>query len=96
MVMTLKVAIVEHLGPERLRLEHRIMPWLVKRAAAQISKFQIRQCGRTSFGQIKGRTCAEPMAETGDRVMLRPPKSKVEKRCKNNFVEPYINGIYMV
>ena len=95
MIMTLKVATVENLGLDKLRLEHPLVPWLVKHAAAQITKFQIRQCGRTSFEQIKGRTCAEPMAEIGECVMFRPPKTNVEKRWKNNFVEPYIHGIFM-
>ena len=35
------------------------------------------------------------MAEFGECIMFRPPKTKVEKQNKNNFFEPYVHGIWM-
>ena len=35
------------------------------------------------------------MGEIGEAIMFRPPKTKKEKQNKNNFVEPYIHGIWM-
>ena len=85
MTMTLKVATTDNVGLEKLRLDNPIVPWMIKHAAAQITRFQVRQCGRTSYEQMKGRASIEPMAEFGECIMFRPPKTKVEKQNKKGF-----------
>ena len=95
MIMTIKMATIDNLGLDNMPLSHPAVPWIIKHAAAQITRFQIRQCGRTRYEQIKGRACGEPMAEFGENVLFRPPKTKQEKNHKNNFVAPYVNGVWL-
>ena len=49
MIRTLKFALEERTGGEKIALGHPVVPWLAKHAAAQITRYQVRSNGRTSY-----------------------------------------------
>ena len=65
MVRTLRFALERKTGGARIKLNHPVVPWMIKHAAAQITRFQVRACGTTSYLRLKGHNWSEPMAEFG-------------------------------
>ena len=94
LVRTLKYALEERLGGP-IGLDHPVVPWLAKHAAAQISRYQVRANGRTSYQSIKGYACRDPLSEFGECVMFRPLKTNKEQRNKNALAERVLDGIWL-
>ena len=80
MIVTLKASTKSNLKMDTLKLNHPLVPWIVKHAAAQITRFQVRQCGKTSYEQLKGRQSIEPLAQLGEIVMSGPPKTNKDTK----------------
>ena len=95
MVRTLKCALEERTGGEKIPLGHPVMPWLTKHAAAQITRYQVRGNGRTSYQNIKGYLCRDPLAEFGECILFRPPKTKTETKSKDALAERFVDGIWL-
>ena len=72
-----------------------MVPWLIKHAAAQITRYRVRAEGKTSYQLIKGRKCIEPVAEFGECVLFRPLKTQHETRFKNSWSGKYEHGVYL-
>ena len=92
---TLKFAMEDMTGGEQLALDHPVMPWLAKHAAAQITRYQMRADGRTSYQSIKGYSCRDPLAEFGESVLFRPPKTNKEVRNKDAMAERFLDGTWL-
>ena len=95
LVRTLKFALEERTGGDKLALDHPILPWLAKHAAARITRYQVRANGRTSYHNIKGCSCRDPLAEFGESVLFRPPKTNKEVRNKDALSERFLDGIWI-
>ena len=95
MLRTLKFALEERTGGCKIGLDHPILPWMAKHLAAQICRYQVRASGHTSYQSIEGYDCRDPMAEFGECVLFRPPKTKREKRQKNALAERVVDGIWL-
>ena len=95
MVRTLKFALEERTGGEKIALDHPVMPWLAKHAAAQITRYQMRADGRTSYQSIKGYSCRDPLAEFGESVLFKPPKTNKEVRNKDALAERFLDGTWL-
>ena len=68
---------------------------LAKHAASQISRYQVRADGRTSYQNIKGYKCRDPMAEFGECVLFRPLSTNREKKNKNPLAERVVDGLWL-
>ena len=95
MIRTLKFALEERTGGEKIALGHPIVPWLAKHAAAQITRYQVRSNGRTSYQSIKGYKCRDPLAEFGECVLFRLLETNREKKHKNAMSERVIDGVWL-
>ena len=95
MIRTLKFALEDRTGGGKIPLSHPVIPWIAKHAAAQITRYQIRASGKTSYNSIKGYDCRDPMAEFGECILFRPPKTQREKRHKKVLAERAIDGIWL-
>ena len=95
MIRTLKFALEDRTGGGKISLAHPIIPWIAKHAAAQITRYQVRATGKTSYNSIKGYDCRDPMAEFGECVLFRPPKTKHETRHKKVLAERAIDGVWL-
>ena len=61
MIRTLKFALEDRTGGGKIPLSHPVIPWIAKHAAAQITRYQVRASGKTSYNSIKGYECRDPM-----------------------------------
>ena len=95
LIRTLKFALEENTGGEKIALGHPVLPWLAKHAAAQITRYQVRGNGRTSYQSIKGYLCRDPIAEFGESVLFKPPKTKTEMKSKDAMAERFLDGIWL-
>lgn len=95
MLRTLKFALEARTGDVKIGLDHPIIPWMAKHGAAQICRFQVRASGRTSYQNIKGYACRDPMCEFGESVLFHPPKTNKEKRQKNALAERALDGVWL-
>ena len=71
---TLQSAFEEGLGCE-IGIRHPITPWLVRHAGQLITRYQVRDSGRTSYRMAKGRDAIQPVCEFGEMVMFSPPET---------------------
>ena len=71
LLRTLKFALEERTGGSKIGLDHLVVPWMAKHAAAQICRYQFRASGRTSYQSIKGYVCRDPMPEFGECVLFQ-------------------------
>ena len=55
MIKTYKAAVMHNLKYDKLKLSHPLVPWMIKHAVAQVTRFQVISDGRTSYEKIKGR-----------------------------------------
>ena len=92
---TLRLALQSKIGGDPIGLDHAIVPWLIKHAGQQITRYQIRACGKTSFRRIKGYNCSDPVAEFGECVLFMPPATASEKRYKNSWSERFVHGVWL-
>ena len=50
-----------------------ILPWIVKHAAASITRFRIGKDGRTPLQRLKGKLCRKYPGDIGECVMYVKP-----------------------
>ena len=95
MIRTLKFALEDRTGGGKINLSHPEIPWIAKHAAAQITRYQIRASGKTSYNSIKGYDCRDHLAEFGECILFRPPKTQHEKRHKKVLAERAVDGLWL-
>ena len=73
---TLRAALVQRVQ-HKVRLRHPVVPWLVRHAAALITRYRVRPPGRTSLEMIKGRRSNAQITEFGEVILFKIPKTKL-------------------
>ena len=71
MVRTLRSAL-EYNVSSKIPIDHPVIPWLVRHAGLNISRFQIRDDGFTAMHKMKGYNGVMPICEFGEVVHFRP------------------------
>ena len=59
----------------KVKLDHPIVPWMIRHAAANITRFKVRSNGKTAFQLMKGFKGIMPVGEFGEGVLFRQPKA---------------------
>ena len=59
----------------KVRLIEAVVPWMIRHAACLITRCRIRPCGKTSYQLMKGRKSNAKLAEFGEIVHFRIPKT---------------------
>ena len=59
----------------KIKLDHLIVPCLIRHSAANITRFKIRSNGKTAFQLMKGYRGIMPVGEFGECVHFRQPKA---------------------
>lgn len=75
LVRTLRSAVEEKTG-EKIHLEDPIVPWMVRHAAHLITRFRVRENGRTSYQLMKGRRSNSKLVPFGETVLFKIPKTE--------------------
>ena len=88
---TLRVAL-EWRVQQKVPLSSPVMPWLIRHAAALITRCRIRPSGRTSLEIMKGRKSNVQITEFGEVVMFKIPKTKL---TPGKFEAHWSSGVYM-
>ena len=74
MFRTLRSALDGNIGSP-VAINHAIIPWLVRHAAATVTRYQVRADGRTAFQRIKGYKGIMPVCEFAEMVHFRQQKA---------------------
>ena len=72
---TLRAALEERIGA-RVRLDHPVVPWLIRHAGYLITRCRVRPSGRTAFQMMKGRRSNTKLFEFGENLSFMIPKTK--------------------
>ena len=83
-----------------------ILPWIVKHAAATISRFRLGKGGRTAIQRLKRKRCRKDLGEIGECIMQLKPgtegKSKAGVRWNDgsylgliSLTDEYLTGTDM-
>ena len=91
MTRTLRSSLQSKLG-SKIKLEHLIVPWLIRHAAANITRFKVRANGKTAFQLMKGYKGVMPIGEFGECVHFRQPKA-IETVGK--YEDRWQGGVYL-
>ena len=75
LIRTLRSATEEKTG-EKIHLEDPIVPWMVRHAGHLITRFRVRENGRTSFQMMKGRRSNSKLVPFGETVLFKIPKTE--------------------
>ena len=57
-----------------------ILPWIIKHAAASITRFRIGKDGRSAIQRLKGKRCRKDQGEIGECVMYLKPGTQGKVR----------------
>ena len=74
MVRTLRSSL-ESRVKSKIPLDHPIVTWMIRHAAANITRFKVRSNGKTAFQLMKGFKGIMPVGEFGECVHFRQPKA---------------------
>ena len=80
------------------RIEHKIVlsdtvvPWLIRHAAALITRCRVRANGHTALEMMRGRKTHAELTEFGETVMFKIPKTKFNP---GKFEDQWDMGIYL-
>ena len=88
---TLRAALEERVQ-ERVDLDNPVVPWMVRHAAYLITRCRIRPNGRTSFQVMKGRRSNTKMAEFGEIVHFKIPKTNF---MPGKFEDLWDEGVWL-
>ena len=88
---TLRAALEKRLS-QRVRLGNTIVPWLVRHAACLITRCRVRPSGKTSLEMMKGRMTNSRVAEFGETVMFKIPKTKFNP---GKFEDQWDSGVFV-
>ena len=90
MIRTLRSALEGNIGA-RIGLDHPIVPWLVRFAGTNITRFQVRADGKTSFEKMKGYRGVMPVGEFGEVVHFRLPNAT----ASGGYIDRYEDGVWL-
>ena len=91
MVRTLRSSL-ETRVKSKIALSHPVVTWLIRHAAANITRFKIRSNGKTAFQLMKGFKGIMPIGEFGECVHFRQPKA-IEVLGK--YEDRWQEGVYL-
>ena len=77
---------------QKVRLTNPVVPWMVRHAAALITRCRIRPSGKTSLEMIRGRRTNAQIAEFGESVLFKIPKTKLNP---GKFEDQWTTGVYL-
>ena len=75
----------------KIRLDSTIVPWLIRHAAALITRCRVRPDGRTSLQNMRGRMLITKVAEFGEIVYFKIPKTNF---MPGSFEDRWDEGIW--
>ena len=90
MTRVIKEGLEEKLG-ERITTEHNLVPWLVKHAAQLVTRYRIREDGKTAHEKIRGKKFRRETAEFGECVWYLKPGTK----GKEKWVSRWGDGVWL-
>ena len=73
-IRTLKLALEERIQC-RISITSLVFQWLVEYASVLINRFSIGHDGKTPYSRLKGRSSRRPLAEFGECIFYKVPKS---------------------
>ena len=76
----------------KIKLDHLLVPWLIRHAAANITRFKVRASGKTAFQLMKGFRGIMPIGEFGECVHFRQPKAL---EVVGKYEDRWQGGIYL-
>ena len=88
---TLRAALEQRVQ-HKVRLRHPVVPWMVRHAAALITRYRVRPSGRTSLEMIKGRRSNAQITEFGEVILFKIPKTKLNP---GKFEDQWDSGVYL-
>ena len=88
---TLRSALEERIAVP-VRLNSPVIPWLVRHAACLITRCRIRPSGRTSYELMKGRRSNALLAEFGEVVHFKIPKTQ---HMPGKFEDVWSEGLWL-
>ena len=94
MTRTLRSALEGKIGG-RLPLGSPVTPWLIRHAAANITRHQVRDDGKTAFQKMKGYNGILPIMQFGETVHFRLRTNAAEPHAVGKFEDRYRNGVYL-
>ena len=90
-VRTMKIALEENIR-ESIPIDHPAVPWMIRHASEAITRYQIRDTGKTSFRMARGFNSFIPVAEFGEHVLFKAPKTP---KNTGSYVDRFIEGVYL-
>ena len=90
MVRTLRSALEFHISA-KIPIDHPIIPWLVRHAGLNITRYQIRDDGITSLHKMKGYKGIMPTCEFGEVIHFRPH----DVLKQGGYNDRYEDGIWL-
>ena len=81
----------ERLGT-KLDPNHPLLTWLVRHATFCLSRFAIKDDGRTPYQRLHGRKWNRPLVEFGERIWFRPLDAY---RVKGNLQSRVLSGLFV-
>ena len=76
----------------KIKLSDTIVPWMVRHAAALITRCRVRPEGRTSLEMIKGRKSNAQITEFGETVLFKIRKTRLNP---GKSEDQWDTGIYL-
>ena len=90
-IRTLRSALEERIGA-RVHIKSRVVDWLIRHAACFISRCRVRPDGRTAMQKIKGRNPISKIAEFGEVVHFKIPKTQL---TPGKFEDWWSDGLWL-
>ena len=91
MVRTLRSFLSRKIG-QSVKLDMKIVPWLVRHASYLITRCRVRAHGKTALQMIKGRTSLTELIPFGERILFKIPKTG---QAVGSFEDRWEEGIWL-
>ena len=72
-------------------MDHPIVPWIVRFAGTNITRFQIRSDGKTAFEKMKGYRGVMPVGVFGENVHFRLPNATAQ----GGYIDRFEDGVWL-
>ena len=94
MTRTFRSALETRLG-QRLPLDHLVTPWIIRHAAANITRHQVRSDGKTAFSKMKGYDGIMPVNEFGEVVHFKQRTDIADPQAVGKYEDRYRDGVFV-
>ena len=91
MIRTLRSSLSASIGTS-VKLDMKIVPWLVRHASYLITRCRVRSHGKTALQLMKGRTSLTELVPFGETVMFKVPKTG---HAIGSFEDRWESGIWL-